>query len=107
MIYELITNLTNEHLNMKKLPDNTEEIQTNSKFSKGQSGNPNGRPRGSLNKATLAIKNMFEDEIEEIGRKAIEMAKSGDMQAIKLIVDRVISPKKENNINFDFESLFF
>ena len=56
--------------------ENTEKKQKEHKFIKGRSGNPNGRPKGALNKSTLAIKNIFEGESEEIGRKAIEMAKS-------------------------------
>jgi hypothetical protein len=89
---------------MKSSSENTDKIQKK-KFSKGYSGNPNGRPKGSLNKATLAIKNMFDGEAEEVGRKAIEMAKNGDMQAIKLIIERIIAPRKENLINFDFSEI--
>jgi hypothetical protein len=48
---------------------------------------------------------MFEGEAEDIGRKAIEMAKNGDMQAIKLIIERVVAPRKENLINFDFSEI--
>ena len=48
-------------------------------FDKGVSGNPAGRPRGSRNKATLALQCLFEDEAELIGRKAVELAKQGDI----------------------------
>ena len=50
-------------------------------FQKGESGNPAGRPRGARNQATLLIQNLLADDAEAIGRKAIEMAKAGDLAA--------------------------
>ena len=35
-----------------------------SKFKTGQSGNPGGRPKGALNKATLATQALLEGEAE-------------------------------------------
>ena len=58
-------------------------------WQKGQSGNPAGRPRGSRNKATILMQNLLEDEAEAIARKAIEMAKAGDMAAIRVCMDRL------------------
>ena len=66
------------------MPDKTDEKQ--GKFQKGESGNPFGRPRGIRNKATSLAEALFEGEIEEICRKAIEVAKQGNIQAIKLIL---------------------
>ncbi|HYY36241.1 MAG TPA: DUF5681 domain-containing protein, partial [Xanthobacteraceae bacterium] len=57
-------------------------------FQKGRSGNPAGRPFGSRNKATVLMQNLLEGEAEAIGRKAIEMAKGGDMAAIRVCMDR-------------------
>jgi hypothetical protein len=53
-------------------------------FEKGESGNPAGRPRGARNRATLLMENLLADDAEAIGRKAVEMAKGGDMAAIRL-----------------------
>ena len=78
------------------MPDKTEKKQ--GKFSKGRSGNPLGRPRGTRNKATIAAEALFEGEIEGICRKAIEEAKRGNIQAIKLVLDRILPPKKETSI---------
>ena len=58
-------------------------------FEKGESGNPAGRPRGSRNRATLLMEGLLADDAEAIGRKAIEMAKQGDMAAIRLCMDRL------------------
>jgi Family of unknown function (DUF5681) len=51
-------------------------------FAPGQSGNPKGRPVGSRNRATLAIDALLDGEGEVLTRKAITLAKAGDMQAL-------------------------
>jgi hypothetical protein len=65
------------------------------RFAQGQSGNPAGRPRGARNKTTLAALALLEEEAEAITRKAIEMAKAGDIVAIKLCLERLIPPRRE------------
>ena len=55
-------------------------------FKKGESGNPAGRPRGSVNKNLQ----MLRDAAEAILPDLIERAKSGDLEAQKLILDRGI-----------------
>lgn len=85
------------------MPDKTDEKQ--GKFRKGKSGNPMGRPLGIRNKATLAAEALFEGEIEEICRKTIEEAKRGNIQAIKLVLDRVLPPKKEACVFIDLPAM--
>lgn len=85
------------------MPDKTEEKQ--GKFRKGRSGNPLGRPRGVKNKATLLAEKLLENEAEEICRQAIELAKKGNIQAIKIVLDRILPPKKEIPINIDLPML--
>ncbi|MEQ8441473.1 MAG: hypothetical protein RIM33_02745 [Alphaproteobacteria bacterium] len=60
-----------------------------------------GRPTGSRNSASLALEAMLEGEAEEIGRKAIELAKGGDMQAIKLVIERLCPAPKSRRISLD------
>jgi Family of unknown function (DUF5681) len=63
-------------------------------WQKGQSGNPAGRPHGSRNKATMLMQNLLEGEAEAIARKAIEMAKAGDMAAIRVCMDRLAPARR-------------
>lgn len=84
---------------MKKMPDKTDEKQ--GKFKKGKSGNPLGRPRGARNKATALAEKLFESDVEAICRQAIEQAKKGNVQAIKIILDRILPTRKEPSIIID------
>ena len=69
-------------------------------FHPGQSGNPAGRPPGSRNKATLALEAMLDGEAEEIVRKAIDLAKSGDGHALSLCLTRVCPRPKDRPVPF-------
>ncbi|MBU2511701.1 hypothetical protein KJ966_10190 [bacterium] len=64
-------------------------------FKKGKSGNPDGRPPGALNKTTMMVQKLFADEAEEISRSVIKMAKDGDLQAAKLIIERICPAVKD------------
>jgi hypothetical protein len=67
---------------------------------KGVSGNPKGRPEGSRNKATLAIEALLDSEGESLTRKCIEMAQGGDQTAMRLCLDRIVSPRKDRPVKF-------
>lgn len=82
-------------------PVNTGKEQARGKFPAGQSGNPSGRKKGSRNKTTLAVLALLEGESEAISRKAIELAKSGDMTAIKLILERILPARKELPVSLE------
>jgi len=40
-------------------------------FKEGQSGNPAGRPKGSRNRATVALEKILDGDAESILRKAV------------------------------------
>lgn len=77
------------------LAEPVEEAPRGKPFVKGQSGNPAGRPRGSRNKASLLAEALLEDETEGIIRKLAELARAGDMTALRLCLERLILPLKE------------
>jgi len=81
--------------------DKTRKKQRGKPFEKGQSGNLNGRPRGTRNKTTLAMEALLDGEAEAITRKAIEKAKEGDMVAIRLCLERTLSAVKSRPVEID------
>ena len=54
-------------------------------FQKGKSGNPRGKKPGTKNK-TLQL---FRSSDEQLQRKVLEMALSGDLAAMKIVADRL------------------
>lgn len=71
------------------------------RFEKGTSGNPNGRPKGSRNRSTLAAETLLDGEAEALTRKAIELALNGDLSAIRLCLERLIPARRSRVIRFD------
>jgi hypothetical protein len=74
--------------------------QARGRFKKGQSGNPDGRPKGARNKATLAMEALLDGEAEAITRKAIEMALGGDSSALRLCMDRIAPARRDRHVSF-------
>jgi len=75
------------------------------RFKPGHSGNPNGRPKGSLNATTLAAQALLDGEAEILTRKAIELAKGGDLAALRLCIDRLVPPRKDRPVSFDLPKI--
>jgi hypothetical protein len=73
---------------------------TGKPFVEGQSGNAAGRPKGSRNRATLAIEALLDGEAEAITRKVIEMALDGDGPALRLCLDRLAPPRRDRHTPF-------
>jgi hypothetical protein len=65
-----------------------------------QKGNP-GRPKGSRHKYTLAAEALLDGESETLTRKAIELAKAGDMMALRLCLERIAPPRRDRPIYFE------
>jgi hypothetical protein len=80
---------------MKPAPENTALKQKAAPFRKEQSGNPAGRPKGARNKATVASETLLDGEAEAITRKAVEMALDGDTTALRLVMERILPPRKD------------
>jgi hypothetical protein len=69
-----------------------------------QPGN-SGRPSGARNKATLALEALLDGEAEALTRKAIEMALEGDTTAMRLVMDRIMPPRKDRPVMFALPKL--
>jgi hypothetical protein len=83
-------------------PDPSEiRRRPNGTFEKGQKLNPKGRPAGSRNKASIALENLMEQNAETIVQTVIDCANKGDMQAARMVLDRIIPPRKDRAVVVD------
>ena len=86
-----------------------------SQFKKGESGNPQGRPKGTLNFATVLLKTLREKvvinengkrkiitKLEAAVKQLVNKAASGDLRALAHLTD--ITPAAEQNAAEDIGS---
>lgn len=67
------------------------------KFQKGTSGNPAGKPKGAKDKRT-ALRSLLEPHREELVKIAVEKALGGDAAALRICMDRLIAPIRSNPV---------
>lgn len=63
-------------------------------FKKGQSGNPKGRPKGSINKYTQLSRELLSAKGPEIVQVVIDKALKGDVHCLKMCMDRIVPQQK-------------
>lgn len=68
----------------------------NHKFKKGQTGNPNGRPKAIPHIKELIAEEVGEDGIRKIVKKLLELAKKGNVKAAEMIFEREWGRSKDN-----------
>jgi hypothetical protein len=69
-----------------------------------QPGNP-GKPKGARHKTTLAMEALLDNEGEALTRVAIKKAKSGDMIALRLCMDRLVPVRKDRHVSFELPKI--
>jgi hypothetical protein len=85
--------------------EKTAKIQRGRPFGPGRSGNPQGRPKGSRNKTTMAVEALLDGEAKAIARKVVEKALEGDMAALRLCLERLLPPKRDRPVTFDLPKI--
>jgi hypothetical protein len=85
-------------------PKNTGRNQDGT-FAKGFAANPAGKPKGARHKTTLAMEALLDGEGETLTRKAIELAKGGDIQALPLCMERLLPPRRDRSVNIDMPTI--
>lgn len=84
---------------MKSEAENTGEKQRGKPFQPGQSGNPQGRPRGALNKTTLALRAIMAEQAEAVIETLINQALAGDVAACRAILERLVPVCRESSVD--------
>ena len=74
---------------------------TAGQFSAGNTG----RPRGSRNKATLAIESLLHGQAEALTQTALTKALEGDSVALRLCMDRIAPPPKDAAVTFSMPTM--
>ena len=82
------------------MAENSAKKQRGKPFEKGQSGNPRGKPKGARHRTTILAEKLMADDAEAVVTAVIEAAKSGDMQAARIILDRICPPRKDSPLTF-------
>jgi len=74
-------------------------------FTKGESGNPSGRPKGALNKSTLMAEALLADKTGLVMRKLFEDVERGDRVAIRFCASRLIPAQRERPVELELGEL--
>ena len=75
--------------------------RVNGQFSSGNSG----RPKGSRNKATIAIESLLKGQAEALPQTPITKALQGDSVALRLCMDRIAPPPKDAAVIFSMPTM--
>jgi Family of unknown function (DUF5681) len=80
--------VSDDAIEYRQASDVTGQKQVATRFKKGESGNPNGRPRGSRNRLATQFLDDLIERWEEDGKKALEVcAKREPSTFIKVVKD--------------------
>jgi len=72
-----------------------------SRWGKGQSGNPAGKPPGTRSRQAVMAEKLMQDDAGDVVRAVIDAAKGGDMTAARLVLERIAPPRKGRPVVFD------
>ena len=86
-------------------PEKPKPPKPTTRFKPGQSGNPAGKAKGTRNATTLALESLLDGQATALTQKAIDLALAGDMTALRLCVDRILPPRKDRPVTFDFPKI--
>jgi len=70
-------------------------------FSPGNSG----RPKGSRNKATIAIESLLKGQAEALTQTAVTKALEGDSVALRLCLERIAPAPKDQPVSFSLSKM--
>jgi hypothetical protein len=87
------------HIQIKLIVNNREN--TTMAFQPGRSGNIKGRPKGSLNKQTRLL-SILETRAECLVNKLIDLALDGDVNALRLCIERLIPKVQRLTTDIEF-----
>lgn len=79
---------------------NAAKKQRGKPFIAGQSGNPAGKVKGTRNATTLVLEALLDGQANALTQKAIDLALTGDLTALRLCLERILPPRKDRPVSF-------
>src|SRR3954464_3090028 len=70
------------------------------RYVRGVSGNPVGKPRGCLNRATRIAAQLLDGEAEALWRTEIDLAKAGDRMLLRHCNDKTLGSRRGQPVLF-------
>jgi Family of unknown function (DUF5681) len=89
---------------VSEFAENSREKQRGRPFEPGQSGNPNGRPKGARNRVTRAVEALIDGQGEALGAKAVEKALDGDSPMLRALLSALVPPR-ERTVEFELPKI--
>ena len=78
----------------------------NGKNTAGQfTADNSGRPKGSRNKATIAIESLLQGQAETLTQTAVTKALEGDSMALRLCMERIAPAPKDQPVSFSLPKM--
>jgi hypothetical protein len=74
-------------------------------FQPGQSGNPEGRKKGQVNKYTELSKQLLSEKGPEIVQMVIQKALEGDVTCLKMCMDRIVPAQKAIEVKHENQDM--
>ncbi len=75
-------------------PESSMNLQ-GGRIQKGQSGNPNGKPKGTRNRTTVIAQGLIDGQAETLVRKVVELALDAAPTRLRICLERLVAPKKD------------
>ena len=89
----------------KKENDGEHTQRNKGRFRKGNSGNSNGRPKGSRNRQTVEIEQLLDRNEVGVLLKILEKARDGHHPSALLCIKHLFPPKRARPVPFDLPKI--
>jgi len=85
--------------------EKTAKEQRGRPFLPGQSGNPNGRPKGARNRITRAVEALIDGHSDALAAKAIDMALAGDGSMLRSLLGMLVPSHRDRPVEFELPKI--
>ena len=90
---------------MSRAKPETTSAKQGSRWRRGQSGNPSGRPKGARHVALVALDAIGEAAAGEVMQAVVDAAKAGDVRAAEILLRRLWPERKGRPLIVELPSI--